>query len=161
MVLNAVFTSPSRLYSLRYNRSWSVQEINGPTGPLDYFTLPDASFSVAATSLQPGTTLAGFTQATLQSYRQVNLSGLSQEGSIEIGGGQGMLLRATTYVNAAGQTVATPPSPDAPAHTLYQALYVIGSRGFTFSIAWPQRDSTDYLSLFRSMLRSFTLAGVN
>jgi len=157
--LDAVFTSPTGRFTLRVNKSWHQQEVPTQAGPLDYFQLPDAALSVVSDKVAPGTQLEHFVDATLTQYQQVQIEDLARMGSVEIGGGQGEMLRARTYVDATGATAFAPPAAGATPRRLYQAFYVAGNLGFTFSIAWPEDDSTDYLALFRSVLKTFTLGG--
>lgn len=157
--LDTVFRSPTGRYTLRVNRAWQGQELQSQGGIQDYFTLPDGAFSVVSDNVIPGTQLDHFTQTALDSYRQVHVQGIERMGSIDVGGGKGELVKARTYVNGNGETVFSPPSPGATPRTLYQAFYVAGNVGFTFSIVWPQSGHTDYLALFRSILHTFTLAG--
>lgn len=158
--LDTVFTSPTGRYTIRVDHTWPEQEIAASQGRiLDYFTLPNGAFSVITDAELPGTTLDKFVQSTLDQYRSAHVQRLERAGSIEVGPGRGELLKARTYVDARGQTAFSPPAPNATPRTLYQAFYVAGDVGFTFSIVWPENVHTDFLSLFRSMLRTFTLAG--
>lgn len=157
--LDTVFTSPTGLFTLRYNHSWSTQRADSQDAGLDLFTLPNATISVEADRVPPGTKLDALIEQTLQQYRSANIQGLGREGSIDVGGGRGELVKATTYVNAQGLTVASAPSPGSKPRNLYQAFYLAGTLRFTFSVAWPQGDSFDYIRLFRSILQTFTLAG--
>ncbi|MGI8554342.1 MAG: hypothetical protein ACR2PL_26685 [Dehalococcoidia bacterium] len=159
--LDAVYRSPSGLYTIRYNHSWRAQQVSSLSGPLDYFLLPNAKLSIGAAPLPHGTTLEKYVQQTLSAYQHLSLQDIERAGDIEVGGAQGALLRLTTYVDAQGQTVATPPVPDAKPQSLVQALYTSGDQSFTFSITWPSADQTDYLTLFRAILRTFTLAGAS
>jgi hypothetical protein len=159
--LDTLFTSPTGLYTLRYNHSWSAQRVDMQAGGLDVFTLPDATISVEAERVPPGTTLDALIDQTLKQYRDANIQGLQRAGSVNVGGGHGELVRATTYVDAQGITVASAPSPTAKPRNLYQAFYLAGTLRFTFSVAWPQDDNTDYPKIFRSMLQTFTLAGTS
>jgi hypothetical protein len=157
--LDSLFTSPTGRFTLRVNQSWRRQEIATQAGLLDYFSLPDAALSIVSDQLAPGTQLDKFVQATIDQYHQAQIQDLSRVGSVEIGGGQGAMLRARTYVDAAGSTAFAPPAAGATPRRLYQAFYVAGNVGYTFSMAWPEDDSTDYLALFRSVLKTFTLRG--
>ncbi|HTE87126.1 MAG TPA: hypothetical protein VK821_20635 [Dehalococcoidia bacterium] len=157
--LDTVFSSPSGLYTLRYNHSWQVQQIVTEAGVLDLFTLPNATISVETERVPPGTKLDALIEQTLAQYRSVNIQGLERAGSINVGGGHGELVHAVTYVNAQGVTVASAPAPGSRPRNLSQAFYLAGTQRFTFSVAWPQGDGTDYMKLFRSILQTFTLAG--
>jgi hypothetical protein len=157
--LDTLFSSPTGLYSMRYNHTWQVSKVFTAAGDLDLFTLPQATIAVEAEKVQAGTTLDGVVDQMLSQYRTANIQGLQRVGSIDVGGGRGELVHALTYVNAQGLTVASAPSPGARPRNLYQAFYVAGPLQFTFSVAWQQGDSTDYLPLFRSILHTFTLAG--
>jgi hypothetical protein len=157
--LDVVFTSPTGRFTMRVNKSWHLQEMATQAGLLDYFALPDAALSVVSDEVAPGTQLDHFVQATYDQYHQAQVQELARAGAIEIGGAQGQLLRARTYVDAGGSTAFAPPAPGAVPRRLYQAFYVAGTVGYTFSMAWPEDDSTDYLSLFRAVLKTFTLGG--
>jgi len=157
--LDAVFTSPTGRFTMRVNKSWRQQEVRTQAGLLDYFALPDAALSVVSDQVAPGTQLEHFVDATVNQYQQVQIQDLARVGSVEIGGGRGEMLHARTYVDATGATAFAPPAAGATPRRLYQAFYVAGDLGFTFSIAWPEDDSTDYLTLFRSVLETFTLGG--
>ena len=157
--LDAVFTSPSGLYTIRYNHAWPSQQLPSLAGLVDYFKLPNATFAVATDRVLPGTTLDAFVQATLTQYTTAKIQSVQRVGTVGIGGGRGVLLHALTYVTPQGVTVATPPSAGAQPRNLYQAFYLAGEQSFTFSIAWPRDGKTDYLDLFRSLLETFTLAG--
>jgi hypothetical protein len=161
LALNAVFNSPTGLYTIRYNRNWPVQQVQSQAGPADYFKLPGATFAVTTDHILPGTQLEAFVQSTIVEYRSVNYQGIERAGAINVGGGHGELLHLVTYVDTQGATVARPPSPDAKPRNLYQAFYLAGDQSYTFSIAWPRDDTTDYLSLFRNLLQTFTLAGAS
>jgi hypothetical protein len=159
--LDTVYNSPTGRFSLRVNHAWQQQEMSSAGGPVDFFTLPDAAFTVVSDNVQPGTELEHFVQATVDQYQQAQIQGLQRLGPVDVGQGQGELLVARTWVDASGATAFSPPAPGATPRTLYQAFYVAGDTAFTFSIAWPQTDSTDYLSLFRSILRTFTIGGAS
>lgn len=160
-LLDAVFNSPTRLYSIRVNHAWKSQQLLTQAGLLDYFSLPDAKLSILVETLQPGTTLAAYTQNALAGYQRVQLQGLAQAGSIDVGGGEGELLRAVTYLAPDGQTLAAPAGPNAQPQTFVQALYVAGTHGFSFSMAWPRDGVPDQLPIFRAVLHTFTLAGAS
>lgn len=159
--LDTVFSSPTGLYTLRYNHSWAVQRIDSQAGGLDVFTLPNATISVEAERVPAGTKLDALIDQTLQQYKGANIQGIERAGAIDVGGGHGELVKATTYVNAQGVTVASAPSPSSKPRNLYQAFYLAGTLRFTFSVAWPQGIGEDYLPLFRAMMQTFTLAGTS
>jgi hypothetical protein len=159
--LDTLFNSPTGLYTLRYNHSWTVQRFDSQAGGLDVFSLPDATISVEAEKVSPGTTLAALIDQTLKQYRDANVQGVQRGGSVDVAGGHAELVRAVTYVNEQGLTVASAPSPAAKPRNLYQAFYLAGTTRFTFSVAWPQDDNTDYAKIFRSILHTFTLAGTS
>lgn len=159
--LDAVFRSPTGLYTIRYNHTWTTQEVPSEAGMADYFKLPDGAFAVTTDKVQPGTRLDDFLQSTIEQYQTANIQNVERAGAINVGGSQGEMLHAVTYVTAQGVTVATPPSRNAQPRDLYQAFYVAGDTGYTFSISWLRNNSTNYLSLFRSMLQTFTLAGTS
>jgi hypothetical protein len=157
--LDTLFRSPSGLYTLRYNHTWSQQQLVTEAGTLDLFTLPNATVAVEMETVPQGTKLEGLTEQMMAQYRSVNIQGLERAGSIDVGGGQGELLRAVTYVDAQGVTTASAPSAGAKPRTLYQAFYLVGNQRYTFSVAWPQGDNTDYVKLFRTILKTFALTG--
>ncbi len=159
--LDAVFTSPTGLYTIRSNRTWSHQQVISAAGPVDSFKLPNATFAVTMDRVQPGTQLETYVRAEIDAYHSVNMQGVQRDGPISVAGGHAELLQAVTYVDALGQTVAQQSGPDARAYKLYQAFYLAGEQSFTFSIAWPQDDPSDYLSLFRSLLQTFTLTATS
>ena len=136
-------------------------EIATPGGIGDFYTVDSATFAVLMDKVLPGTTLERMVQSTVAQYKTAHIQDLERVGTVNVGGGKGELLRAVTYVTADGSTSASAPAPGARPRTLYQVLYLAGEQSFTFSIAWPQSDNTDYLSLFRSMLQTFTLAGAS
>jgi hypothetical protein len=158
--LDAVYSSPTGLYTIRYNHNWLVQQLGTQGGIADFFKLADeTTFAVVMDRVLPGTSLERMVQSTVSQYRDAHVQGLERIGTVNVGGGKGVLLHALTYVTPEGLTSMTPPSPGAKPRNLYQVFYLAGDQSFTFSIAWPQTDKTDYLTLFRSMLQTFTLAG--
>lgn len=159
--LDSVYRSPTGLYTIGYNHTWAVQEIQSAAGPADYFKLPNGAFAVTSDKVQPGTQLEDFLKSTIDQYQNANIQNVQRAGAISIGGGQGELLHAITYVNAQGVTVPTPTSSSAKPRQLYQAFYVAGDTGYTFSISWLDDGSTNYLSLLRSMLQTFALSGTS
>ncbi len=161
LALDSVYSSPTGLFTIRYNHTWPHQEIASQAGPADYFKLPTATFAITSARVQPGTQLETYVQAQIDEYHSVNIQGVERDGPITVAGGHAELLHAVTYVDAQGNTVAQAPAPDAKPRNLYQAFYLVGDQSFTFSIAWPQDDRTDYLQLFRSLLQTFTLASAS
>jgi hypothetical protein len=157
--LDTLFTSPTGRYTLRVNHTWSVQQLPSQAGIVDLFSLAKANFSVVSANVIPGTKLDQFVQSEMDQYRQVKIQNLERVGTVNVGGGQGTLIRAKTYVDSRNVTVYTPPSPNSKARTLYQAFYLSGDVSYTFSMAWDEGDRTDYPGLFNSILRTFTLAG--
>jgi hypothetical protein len=157
--LDTRFSSPTGRYTIRVNHSWKVQQLPSQAGIVDLFSLERANFSVVSANVIPGTKLDQFVQSEMDQYRQVKIQGLERVGTVDVGGGQGTAIRAKTYVDSRNITVYTPPSPNAKARTLYQAFYLSGDVSYTFSMVWDEGDRTDYLGLFRSILRTFTLAG--
>jgi len=152
-------------------RTFIAQELNVSVENVTAFVLgghgdtmvPLARYSTVAgipiTELIEKTKLDALIDQMMAQYRRVNIQGLERAGAIDVGGGRGELVHAQTFVDAQGITVASAPAPGARPRNLYQAFYLAGTQRYTFSVAWPQGDTQDYLNLLRSILQTFTLAG--